>query len=881
MRRFFLRILSLVRGRQMEDELAREIDAHLTLIQDDLQRRGLSAEEARLEARRTYGGVEQAKELHREARSFLWVEQLLKDARYGCRGLLRTPMFTLVAVTTLALGIGANTALFSVVNAVLLQPLAYRDADQLVTLLHRGSNPVSAANYLDWRQQSSSFQAMAAAEFWSPDLTGSGTPEHLIGLRVTRNLLPMLGIKPLLGRTFAEADDRTPPPTEIVLSHRLWQRRFGADPAILNKPLTLNGELYTVIGVMPPEFRFAPFWATRAELWVPLGLGDRMHARGGNSLRVFGRLKPAVPLTQARAEVAAVTARLERQFPGTNRDVTVTPLKEMVVGKVQTPLLLLLGACGFVLLIACANVAHMLLARTSGRQKEIAVRTAMGAGRARLMGQFLTENLLLALLGAAMGLLLALWCTNALVKLGPAFLPRLETIAIDARVAIFLLATTVLTAIVFGLAPTLHYASSNLIDALKEGGRGGSDGASRNQFRAFLVTSEFALAFILLIGAGLTLRSFAALRAVDPGFDPSNLLTMVVSITGAPEAMPERRAVFYRQLLDQVQALPGVLSVSATNHLPLAGDMWGWNFEIQGRPKPKPGESPMGVYRLAMPKYFETMRLPILRGRPILAQDTAQAPGVAVINERAAAEYWPGQDPLGQRITFDPEADHPTWLTIVGVSKNAKQNDWASESYSEVYLSALQNKRFMGGSESRDAYLTLLIRTEGNAADLTSAVQQTVWSFNRNLPISAVLTMEHVVDDATAQFRFQMLMFALFAAVALILAVVGIYGVMNYSIARRTREIGIRMSLGATRAAVLGMVLRQAMRQALVGTVAGLAGALFLSRLVEGLLFGVKSNDPLTFAAGALLLIAAALLASAIPARRAARIEPTIALRAE
>jgi putative ABC transport system permease protein len=881
MRRFFLRLLSLVRGRHLEDELAREIDAHLVLIQDDLQRRGLSPEEARLEARRTYGGVEQAKELHREARSFLWVEQLFKDARYGCRGLLRTPMFTLVAVTTLALGIGANTALFSVVNAVLLQPLAYRDADQLVTLLHYGNAPVSVANFLDWRQQSNSFQAMAAAEYWSPDLTGSGTPEHLLGLRVTRNLLPMLGIKPLLGRTFAEADDRTPPPSEIVLSHRLWQRRFSADPAILNKTITLNGAIYTVVGVMPPEFRFAPFWATRAELWVPLGLGERMHARGGNSLRVFARLKANVALTQARAEVAALTARLEQQFPGTNREVIVTPLKEKVVGKVQTPLLLLLGACGFVLLIACANVAHMLLARTSGRQKEIAVRTAMGAGRARLMGQFLTENLLLALLGAALGLLLALWGTNALVKLGPAFLPRLETIAIDARVVVFLLGTTMLTAIVFGLAPTLHYSSSNLIDALKEGGRGGSDGASRNRFRAFLVTSEFALAFVLLIGAGLTMRSFAALQAVDPGFDPRNLLTMVVSVTGSREALPERRAVFYRQLLEQVQALPGVRSVSATNHLPLAGDLWGWNFEIQGRPKPKPGESPMAVYRLALPQYFETMRLPILRGRPITAQDIAQAPGAVVINERAAAEYWPGQDPLGQRISFDADAPQPTWLTVVGVSKNAKQGDWASQPDPEVYLSALQNKRFMGGVESHDSYLTLLVRTEGNPADLTTAVQQTVWSFNRNLPISAVLTMERVVADATAQFRFQMLMFALFAGVALILAVVGIYGVMNYTIARRTREIGIRMSLGATRSAVLGMVLRQAMRQALAGTVAGLAGALLLSRLVEGLLFGVKSNDPVTFAGGAALLTAAALIASAIPARKASRIEPTIALRAE
>lgn len=882
MRRFLHRLYSLVRPKRLEDDLAREIEAHLALIQDDLERRGLSPNDARLEARRAFGGVEQSKELHREARSFLWIDQLLRDARFGCRGLLRTPMFTAVAVTTLALGIGANTALFSVVNAVLLQPLAYKEAGRLVTLLHNGTNPVSVANFLDWRHQTRAFESMAAAEYWSPDLTGAGMPEHLIGLRVTRNLLSMLGIQPLLGRTFTQADDRTPPPAEIVLSHRLWQRRFNSDPAIVNKPITLNGALYTVIGVMPPEFRFAPFWATRAELWVPLGLGERMHARGGNSLRVFARLKPEVSLDQARVEVAAVTGRLNQQFPGTNRGVVVTPLKDHVVGNVETPLLLLLGACGFVLLIACANVAHMLLARTSGRQKEIAVRIALGAGRARLMGQFLTENLLLALLGAIFGLLLAWWGTSALVKFGPAFLPRLETIAIDGRVALFLLVTTGLAAVVFGLAPTLHYASSNLIEALKEGGRGGSDSASRNRLRAFLVSSEFALAFILLIGAGLTMRSFAALQAVDPGFDPRNLLTMVVSVTGSSEAAPARRETFYRQLLEQLQALPGVRSVSATNHLPLAGDMWGWNFQIQGRPKPRPGESPMAVYRLAMPRYFETMRLPLLRGRPITAADTANAPGVVVINERAAAEYWPGQDPLGQRISFDADtAAQPTWLTVIGVSRNAKQDDWAAESMAEVYLSALQNKRFLEGAESRDAYLTLLLRTEGNPADLTAAVQQSVWSFNSNLPISAVLTMERVVADATAQPRFQMLLFALFAAVALILAAVGIYGVMNYSIARRTREIGIRMSLGASRSMVLGLVLRHAMRQALVGTVAGLAGSLALTRLAEGLLYGVRPNDPLTFVGGVLLLAAAALMATAIPAHRATRIEPTTALRAE
>jgi len=889
MRRFFVRFANLFRGRSVEPELAREIACHLALLAEEFERRGLPPEEAKLAARRAYGGVEQAKELHREARSFVWIEQFLKDVRYGARNLLRTPMFTLVAVNTLALGIGANTAIFSVVNAVLLRPLAYKDPERLVTILHIFNNPVAVGNYVDWRAQSRSFEAMGAAEYWSPNLTGSDPAEHLLGLRMTQNLLPMLGVEPFLGRVFVPGEDQTGAEHEVVLSHRLWQRRFNNDPNVLGKSIVLDGQGYTVIGVMPAEFHFAPFWATRAELWAPLAFGDRIHNRGGNSLRVFARLRPGVTLQQARAEISTITARLEKQYPGTNRDVFVTPLKENVVGKVETPLLILLGAVGFVLLIACANVAHMLLARTADRQKEIAVRTALGAGRWRVIRQFLTENLLLAAIGAAAGLLLAMWGTRALVLLSPSKLPRVDMVAIDAPVVLFLVGVTVLTALTFGLAPAWQAAIGNLSGALKEGGRGGTDGIRRNRLRTFLVASEFALAFMLLIGAGLMIRSFFALESVDPGFNPRHVLSMVVSVAGLNEASEERRGIFYSQLLDRVRALPGVASAGGINHLPLAGDIWGWSFAIEGRPKPRPGESPGAVYRVVMPGYFETMRLPVLRGRAITERDDAHAPGVVLINERAASQYWPGEDPIGKRISFDAgnsqtsvnNSSPPTWLMVIGVVKNAKQSDWADDVEPEAYLAALQNQDFLGAQGSHIAYLTLVVRTSGDPAAMAASVKETVWSFDRNLPISEVVTMDRVIADATAEPRFEMLLLGVFAVIALVLAAVGIYGVMSYSVSRRTHEIGIRISLGAGRADVLGMVLRQGMVQASAGTATGIAGALLLSRLMAGMLYGVRPTDPVTFAGVGIVLGLAALAAMCVPARKATRIDPMVALRHE
>jgi putative ABC transport system permease protein len=518
--------------REMDEEMCFHIEAHAT----DLVSRGVPQREALRQARLEFGGMEMTKEECRDAVGVSFLETLMQDVRHGVRTLLRMPVFTVITVVVLALGIGGNTAIFSVVDAVLLRPLAYRDSRRLVTILMNGEDPVSVANYIDWRDQSHSFAAMGAADYWSPNLTGVDSPEHVVGLKVTQGLLPMLGIEPVLGRLFVVGENKDGAEREVILSYRLWQRRFSGDRNVLGKPIVMDGNAYVVVGVMPQGFQFAPFWATRAELWVPNAFGARIHNRGGNSLRVFGRLKEGVSLTQARAEMSGITGQLEQQYPGTNRNVVVTPLKEKVVGQIETPLLVLLGAVAFVLLITCANVAHMLLARAAARQKEVAVRAALGARRGRIIRQFLTESLLLGGLGGAAGLGLAALATRALIAMSPANIPRVQTVTIDLRAALFLFSATILTSVGFGLAPALQASSINVNDALKEGGRSNSEGIGRRRLRSLLVISEFALALMLLIGAGLMIRTFAALQAVDAGFNPHNVISMVVSVAGSKEA---------------------------------------------------------------------------------------------------------------------------------------------------------------------------------------------------------------------------------------------------------------------------------------------------------------------------------------------------------
>ena len=806
---------------------------------------------------------------------------MLQDLRYALRQLRKSPAFTVVAVLAIALGIGANTAIFSVVNAVLLRPLPYRDADLLVTILHDGDHPVAPANYLDWRTQNHVFEDMGVAENWTPNLSGTGLAESVNALQVSTNLFPMLGVQPLLGRFFLPDEERSGKQHEAMLSYRLWQRRFGGDPGIVGRSITLQGETYIVVGVMPHSFQFAPFWATKAELWAPLALGKRVSSRESNSLRAFARLKPGVSLDQARSEMATITARLEQQFPGTNRNVTVQLLKEKVVGDVRPALLVLLAAVSFVLLIACANVAHMLMARGAARQKEIAVRAALGAERWRIVRQFLTESLLLALLGGAGGLVLAVWGIRMLVALIPASVPRVDSIGLDARVLLFTLAVSILTGIVFGMVPALQASGVNLRDALQEAGRGSGESLRRNRLRSMLVGSEFALAFLLMIGAGLMIRTFFALRAIDPGFQPHHVLSAVVSVAGSEEAQQEKRTAFYRQVLQRVAALPGVESVSAINHVPLAGDVWGFPFTIEGRPPSRPGESPHAVYRVILPGYFRTMGISLLRGRDISESDNVNAPGVVIVNDRMARSYWPGEDPMGKRITLDDSRKNPTWLTVIGVTQNAKQDEWTSAPRPEMYLPLLQSREYLQDPSGHFEYITLVTRTTGEPAAIVNDIKSAIAAIDKNVPVSEIETMDQAVEDLNAQPRFELWLLATFAAVAVLLAALGIYGVMSYSVSRRTHELGVRMALGAAQEDVVKLVVKQAMMLALVGSACGLLAAVVLTRMMSRLLYGVRSTDPLTFVGVALIVSGVALLASYIPARRVTQIDPVAALRCE
>jgi putative ABC transport system permease protein len=864
-----------------ERDLHREVRAYEEMLEDEGIASGLSPAEARRRAAIEIGGAEQVKEAVREVRMGTLLETTWRDARFGLRTLARTPGFTVAAVLALALGIGATTAIYSVVDAVLLRPLPYRAPDRLAVLLHRGRNPVAPGNFLDWRRDARNFEAMGAAEFWQANLTGIDPPERVTGLRVTADLLPMLGVTPQIGRLFTPDEDGPGREHVVVLGHRLWQRRFGGDPAVLGRTVTLDGEAHTVVGVMPRGFEFPPFWARGAELWAPLPLADRAGNRTGQSLRAFGRLAPGASLAQARAEVAAITARLEQAYPGTNRDVRVRALDEIVVGDVRSALLVLLGAVGLVLLIACANVAHMLLARAAVRHREVALRVALGASRGRMIRQLLTESVVLASIGGAAGVVLAAGAVRAVVAFGPVDIPRLETVTVDLRVLVVAVLLSMLTGIAFGLVPAVQASRLDLTASLREGERGSTTGAGRNRLRRLLMASELALALVLLVGAGLMIRTFVALRGLDPGFRPDHVLSAVVSVTGSAAAEPGRRVAFYRDVLDRVRARPGVASAGAINHLPLAGDIWGFPFSVEGRPRSAPGEAPSAAYRVVVPGYFATMRLPLVRGRDFTERDDGGAPGVVIVDEWMARQYWPGEDAIGRRLTLDDLDKDPKWLTVVGVARDSARSDWSAPPENEMYLPFLQTRSYLESPRSQFTYLTLVVRTSAEPAALAPALRAAVWSADGHATVSEVQTMDDVVAGATASPRFYLLLLVTFATVALTLAAVGVYGVMSYSVARRRSEIGIRMALGARPADVIRLVLHESAAVAAVGTLAGLAAALALTHVMTSLLYGVGAADPLTFVSVSAVLALVALAATYVPARRAVRVDPLATLRSE
>jgi predicted permease len=803
------------------------------------------------------------------------VNEIVRDLRQGLRAVVRRPAATLIALITLSVGIGANAAIFTVLNAVLLRPLPYRNAGGLVAIFasetRRGDhrNPTSPADFLEWKKTSRSLDRLTAAHPWSPVLTGRGRPEELPALKASPSLFDLLGVEPALGRVFHPTEDEA----QVVLSHALWQRRFGGDPAVIGQSLALDGRSYRIAAVMPPGFRFPPFWASEADLWAPLVFTAEQEASHSRFLRVFGRLHDGATLEQAQAELDVVGQRLASEWPEHNAGIAVSveALQEPVVSRVRPALLVLAGAVALVLLIACANVTSLLLAQGLSREKEVALRAALGASRSRLVAQGLTGSLALALLGGLGGLILARWGVAILRTLAPDSLPRLDEVAIDFRVLGFTLAVSVVTGILFGLLPALRASRSDLVASLKQGDRGTSGG--RHPWHDALVVAEFALAVILLVGAGLLMKSFLLLQAPQAGFRSDRLLTVTLSLSGSPWAEPARRPAFFREVASRVRALPGVDGAGFVNHVPVAGDTWGTSFTVEGRPEPAPGEAPRAVMRTVSPDYLEAMGIPLVRGRGFGDADRADSTRVVLVNQTLARRLWAEADPVGARVRRGgPQSTEP-WLIVAGVTADALQSSVAEPVQPELLFPYAQDP--VGWFKST----TLVVHMAGEPRALAESVQQQVWALGPELPVTHVRTMREILAESIGQDRFNTLLLGLLAAVAVLLAAVGIYGMMAYAVGRRSREIGVRMALGARASEVLVMVMGQGLRLSLLGAALGLGGALGLSRVLVRLLHGVSPTDPWTFAAVAGLLMAVSALASFLPARRAARVDPLVALR--
>jgi putative ABC transport system permease protein len=810
------------------------------------------------------------------------VATLWQDLHYGLRMLLRNPAFAFVAVMTLALGIGANTAIFSVVNAVILRPLPYESPEQLVRVgganlrTGRGMGSFSPQDFYDWRERNTVFEQIAAYDGWSPGLTGTGEPERIEAARVSASFFSILRAKPQLGRAFLPGEDQPGNNMVVVLGHSLWQRRFGADPSVINSQITLNGASYTIVGVMPASFetpRFTRSILAEPELWAPFAPNLNDWTRGGRAVdAAVARLKPGVTLEQAEAELKAIARQLEQQYPNTNagQSISVASLHESLVGKSRTALLVLLVAVGFVLLIACANVANLLLARAAARQKEIAIRTALGAGRLRIIRQLLTESVLLATLGGALGLLSALWTTDLLIAGATDALPRLNGTAVDAHVLGFTLLVSLLTGIAFGSAPALQASRPDLNEMLKEGGRTSALGGAR--VRGLLIVAEVAVSLVLLIGAGLLIRSFLRLQEVTPGFNPEHVLALEMFLPGIKYPEDYQHIAFYEDVLKRTRALPGVEAAGVVSVLPVSDNYDRIGFSVEGEPPPPPGEGPDADRYMISSGYFQALAIPLQSGRQFNEQDgAADAQPVVIINETLARRYWQTSAlALGKRVRVGDEGR--PWRTVVGIVGDVKQYGLDTPSTMQVYLPHQQ---------SPSQQMTLVVRAGGDPASQTAAVRNEIWAVDKDQPVYNIRTMEQVLAKSIAGRRFNMLLLGIFASVALLLAAVGIYGVISYSVTQRTHEIGIRMALGAQGRDVLRMVVGQGMILALIGVAIGVIASFALTRVMSSLLFGVSATDPLTFGGIALLLTVVAFLACFIPARKAAKVDPMVALRYE
>ena len=804
---------------------------------------------------------------------------MIKDIRYGLRSLLKHPTFTAVCVLTLALGIGANTAIFTVVNAVILRPLPFQDPSRLAMIwTTKNTNqeqPLSFADYNDLKNQTKTFSAVGAASpLWSFTLTGNDEPEPLQGMYVSASLLELLRVTPARGRIFTADEDRVGGTPVAIISQGLWERRFGADQNIVGKPITVSGVNATVIGVMPSDFQFLD---PAAELWLPLSQNQfASSARQVRLLSAVGRLADSTPAIAANAELITIATQWAAQYPDSNAGVgmRVVPLHDQVTSKVRPALLLLLGAVALVLLIACANIVNLMLVRSASRQKEIAVRAALGAGRRRLLRQLLTESLTLSLLGGGAGVLLGTWGVHALLALNPISIPHYNQIRVDWRVLLFTLAVSGLTGILFGLAPAWQTLSLDLHTALKEGGRTSIADVGQRRLSNLLVIAETAMAMILLIGAGLLLKSFAHLLDVKPGFNTENVLTLQIGLPNAGYQEPQKRIQFMKQLEQNLAAAPEVASVGSVTRLPLLSAMNNITtfLAIEGKQMP-PGQQPEIDFRRASTGYFQTMGIPLLAGRLVTEQDVTNNSGAVVINEAMAKRFWPGEDPVGKRIsTATSNGQQTQWQTIVGVVGSVRHLGLDVEPRPEVYYHTSSNPPFGP---------VIVIRTTSDPQRLISLARAKVRELDKQVPISNVNTMDQLVAQSVAQRRFGMFLVGIFAALALVLAVVGIYGVVSYSVAQRTQEIGVRMALGASALDVLKLVLKNGMSLALIGVGVGLAGAFGVTRLMVAMLFDVKPTDVATFAIVSVGLILVALLACYVPARRAMKVDPLVALRYE
>jgi predicted permease len=867
----------------VDQEFASELETHLHMLTDENIRRGMPPAEATRAARIKLGGVTQLKEINHQLRGLPFIETFLQDARYAFRMLRKNPGFTAVAVLTLALGVGANTAIFSVVYAVLLKPLPYANPNQLVSAFQANTldgvpeTGTSYPNFEEWRAQNHVFSELATIDFHQLTLTGVGEPSEVNTCVVTPEHFAVLDVKPLQGRIFFPEDGKRGAPPVVILSENLWRGTLGADPKILGRSIILDKRPFTVVGIMPASFR-SPFINSNPEVWIPLVqdplFGSWMARRGGHWLAVFGRLKPGVSIAQAQAEMDAISERLASEFPAENKGWTVrlVPMQKEIVGDVRTALLVLLGAVGLVLLIACANIANLLLARATSRSKEIAVRTALGAGRSRIIRQLLSETAVLGLLGGVIGIALAYWGVRALSLLLPDNLPRMNAIRVDNFVLIFALVLSAIASVAFGLVPALFASKSDVQSSLREGGGRSGESGNRRRARSFLAAAEIALAMVLLVAAGLLLRSFSKLTSVSPGFDPQHIVKAEVSLPQFQYSKPQQWTAFSDELLAHLQAQPGLQDSAIGIPVPITNGYINLGFDIVGVPPASQSDSRLANYVSVSPDYFRVMEIPLLSGRLFNQQDIASAPSVTLISKAFAQRYFPKQDPIGKRLSFAFPPNPDTPREIVGIVGDVRDMSLGDAPGPMMYVPFAQAP-FWGAN--------LVVKSTLSTSAVNAAIRQEVQKIDKDLPVTDVGKLPDFLDASVSQQRFRTFLLGLFATMALILAATGIFGVISYSVSCRTNEIGIRVALGASRATILRMILRETLLLTFAGLLIGIPCALIASHLIGHMLFGISADDPVTLAAVAFTLTAVATLAGFIPARRAMQVDPMVALRHE